>query len=582
MNIFSTRLAKAMTVGGFLALAVACTDEAPEIRIPIPPPDPVFMTTNVSLTAIGGFETGIFDNGAAEIVAFDPTTNQMFIVNSANATVDVVDISQPGLLISNGTINVAALGGSANSAAVSGSTLAVAIEASNPQDPGLVALYSTIAPFDLITTVTVGALPDMVTFTTDGETLLVANEGEPNDAYTVDPEGSVSIIDVSMAIAAVDDAAISDDMIIRTAGFGQYAFPDTDGGVPDGMTALPDGVRIFGPGASIAQDLEPEFIAAVGSTTAYVALQENNAIGVLDINTATFTNILPLGTKDHSAEGNGFDASDRDMAIDNGDVMDGINIALQPTMGLYQPDGIAVYAVNGQLFIVTANEGDTRDYAGFSEEARVGNLSLDPAAFPSAADLQMEQNLGRLQVTTVDGDSDGDGDVDTLFSIGGRSFSIFDTGGNLIFDSGDDFEQILATEFPADFNSDNDENSSFDSRSDNKGPEPEGVALLQIDQQIFAFIGLERMGGVMIYDVSNPAAPIFQNYVNTRNFAATVQNPDGTTNTSVGDLGPEGIVAIPAASSPTGAPILLVANEVSGTTRIFQVSFDTVEVTQDG
>lgn len=577
---WSTRLVNTVTASGLLLLAAACTDEAPEIRIPTPPPDPVFMTTNVSLTAIGGFETGIFDDGAAEIVAFDPATNQMFIINSATTTIDVVDISQPGLLVSNGTIDASAMGGGANSIAVSGTTLAVAIEANNPQEPGLVALYDTTAPFDLITTVTVGALPDMLTFTTDGTTLLVANEGEPNDAYTVDPDGSVSIIDVSMAIDAVTDTMITDEMIVSTATFERFSFPDADGNVPEDQVALPDGVRIFGPGASIAQDLEPEFIAAAGSTTAYVALQENNAIGILDIPSATFMSIVPLGAKDHSLEGNGFDASDRDMAIDNGDVMDGINIMQHPTMGLYQPDAIAVYAVNGQIFIATANEGDTRDYDGFSEEARVDDLTLDATVFPNAAELQMEQNLGRLQTTTVDGDTDGDGAVETIFSIGARSFSIFDTAGNLIFDSGDDFERITAERIPANFNSNNDENGSFDSRSDNKGPEPEGIALLQIDQQIFAFIGLERVGGIMIYDVSNPAEPIFQDYINTRNFDVDAENPDGSTNSAVADLGAEGLVAIPAGSSPTGTPLLLVANEVSGTTRIFQVMFDTIEVTQ--
>lgn len=254
---------------------------------------------------------------------------------------------------------------------------------------------------------------------------------------------------------------------------------------------------------------------------------------------------------------NGLDASDEDG---------GINIVNQPVFGLYQPDTIAAFEVEGATFFITANEGDSRD-----EDARVEDLALDPEVFPDAATLQLPENLGRLEVSTIDGDIDGDGDFDQLFAFGTRSFSIFDSLGNLVFDSGDQFEKITADLLPADFNSDNDENGSFDSRSDDAGPEPEGVAVGEVDGVLYAFIGLERIGGIVVYDISDPANSEFVQYINNRDFTVDVELPDGSTNPAVGDLGPEGLAFISAADSPTGQPLLAVGNEVSGTTTIFAI-----------
>jgi Ca2+-binding RTX toxin-like protein len=230
---------------------------------------------------------------------------------------------------------------------------------------------------------------------------------------------------------------------------------------------------------------------------------------------------------------------------------------------MYQPDAIATFAVNGETYIVTANEGDARDYDTFSEEVRVADLTLDPDAFPNADELQAEAALGRLTVTNTLGDPDGDGDFDQLFSFGARSFSIWDSAGNLVFDSGDDFERITAELLPDNFNSDNDENDSFDSRSDAKGPEPEGVVTGVVDGRTYAFIGLERIGGIMVYDVTDPVSPSFVQYINTRDFEGNAEA--GT----AGDLGPEGLVFIAAEDSPTGRPLLAVANEVSGSTTLY-------------
>ncbi len=254
-------------------------------------------------------------------------------------------------------------------------------------------------------------------------------------------------------------------------------------------------------------------------------------------------------------QSNGLDASNRD---------DAINIQNHPVFGLYMPDAITSFEVNGQTFYISANEGDAR-----SEDERIKDLTLDPDAFPDAEALQEDDVLGRLKVSTIDGDLDGDGDFDQLFSLGGRSFTIWDDKGNLVFDSGDDFEQITAKYRPDIFNSTNDENDP-DDRSDDKGPEPEAVTTGVIDGKTYAFIGLERVGGIMMYDVSDPSAPVFVDYLNNRTTAGDAEA--GT----AGDLGPEDIKFVAAEDSPTGAPMLIVSNEVSGS-----ISFYSVGTPQD-
>jgi hypothetical protein len=232
---------------------------------------------------------------------------------------------------------------------------------------------------------------------------------------------------------------------------------------------------------------------------------------------------------------------------------------------MYQPDTIANYKTRGQRYIVTANEGDARDYDGFSEEARIRNLDLDPVAFPDFEELQKNENLGRLNSTTTLGDVDGDGLFEELYAYGARSFSIWDTKGNLVYDSGSDFERIIAERIPDYFNSNNDDNDSFDARSDDKGPEPEALEIGRIFGRSYAFIGLERVGGIMVYDITDPHNVVFQDYVNNRDFSADAESP------AAGDLGPESIVFIPWNQSPTRSPLLAVGNEVSGTTTLYSV-----------
>ncbi len=497
-------------------------------------------TRSIHLELIGDYRTGVFDNGASEIVAYDPGSQRLFSINAADSTVDVLDVSDPANPTLLFAIDAKAFGDGANSVDVYQGNVAVAIQADPATDPGKVVFFDVNGAY--INDVTVGALPDAVTYTERGRYLVVANEGEPSSDYTVDPEGSVSIIDMRRNPARLTQADV------RTADFTAF-----------NNATLDPSIRIFGPGATVAQDLEPEFITTSRNQRfAYVTLQENNALAVVDLRRGEVLALLGLGFKDHSMSGNALDASDRDGAI---------NIANWPVFGMFQPDGIDSYRTRGGEFLVTANEGDARDYDAFAEEERVKDLTLDPTAFPNAADLQEDEAIGRLTVTNVNGDTNGDGTFEELYAFGTRSFSIWDARtGNLVWDSGDALEQITAAAYPDEFNSTNDENGTFDNRSDNKGPEPEGVVVGTVWGRPYAFIGLERIGGVVVYDITHPRAPQFVQYINPRDFAG---DPEADT---AGDLAPEGLAFVPANQSPTGNPLLFVGNEVSGSISVYEIS----------
>jgi len=509
-------------------------------------------TATGELELLGRYSSGIFDDGGAEIVAFDATTDKLFVVNSGDATVDILDLSDPANPSKLGTLTAEDqtdfVVGGANSVAVYNGLLAVAVEADTKQDAGRAYFYNT-ETMTFVAAVEVGALPDMITFTHDGANVLVANEGEPNDEYTVDPEGSVSIIAITDGVPAT---------AATTAGF--TSFNDSE------ATLKADGVRIFGPDATVAQDMEPEYITvSADNSTAYVALQENNALAIVDIASSTVSSIVALGYKDHSVEGNGLDANKEDKAA---------NIELQPLMGMYMPDTITSYTVDGETYIVTANEGDSRDYSGFSEESDLADLTLDTTAFTAdqIATLQdSDAGLGGLTVSAVDGDTDGDGDTDVIYSYGGRSFAIWNAAGELVFDSGDQIEQIVAETNPDYFNVSN-TNNKIDNRSDNKGPEPEGLAVGKVGNDTFAFVGLERQGGIMVFNISNPQAPEFLSYQLDRDFTVDIAEiEDGNLAAdAAGDLAPEGMTFVSAEDSPNGKALLIVGNEVSGTTTVYE------------
>jgi hypothetical protein len=491
--------------------------------------------SQIQLTPHGVFSAG--GSAAAEIPAYDAATKRVFSVNGAANRVDIIDIHDIDAPASLGSVLV---GGAPTSVAVKDGIVAVAVEGSPKTSPGKVVFLTTGG--SILSEVTVGSLPDMVTFTQNGRKVLTANEGEPNSYNqpdSVDPEGTVSIIDLSVGVENLTDANVT------TVHF--------DPAGVETPRVNPESIRHFGPNATFAQDMEPEYLAtSIDPRYAWVTLQENNAIAELDLVRGVFTKVTGLGFKDMNSAGNAFDASDRD----NGSGGPAIHIAGWPVYGMYMPDGIASYRAGGKTYLVMANEGDARDYTGYAEEIRVGSSSypLNATVFPNAADLKLTNNLGRLTVTLATGDDNpGEAGYERIMAFGGRSFTIRNTDGSLVYDSGGAFEQITSVQEPTLFNGES--GGGFDTRSDNKGPEPEGIALGRAYGRDYAFIGLERIGGVMVYDITNPDAPNFVQWA-----------------TSTGDFAPEGLVFVSALESPTNKPLVIVSSEVSGTVRIFEVS----------
>ena len=482
--------------------------------------DAPVATQEIGATLLGVANSGVGETGS-EVSAFDPATVRLFVTNGADEAVDIFDLTDPEFPVKIGQLDLSALAdfGGVTSVAVKNGLVAVAVPNADGTKDGQIAVYSTDGTF--LKSFAAGALPDMVTFSPDGSKILTANEGEP--VAGGNPKGSVTVVDLSSGL--------------ETAVVTQVGFTAFDGKEAD---LRADGVRVF-PGQTFSDDVEPEYVTvSADGSRAFVTLQEQNAVAVIDLATKTVTEILPLGTIDHSQAGSGIDASDRD---------DAINITTHPVFGMFMPDAITNYTVGGKTYFITANEGDDR-----GETARVKDLKLDPTAFPNAKEIQANSDLGRLTVSTIDGDIDGDGDYDKLYSYGTRSFTIFDDAGNMVFNSGDQFEKILAELNPALFNADN---GTFDGRSDNKGPEPEGVTLATIDGQVYAFVGLERASGIMVYNVTDPNAVSYVTYLDGLKF---------------GQVSPETLQVVTAADSPTHKPLLIVANEISGTTSIYELN----------
>ncbi|MCF8371541.1 MAG: choice-of-anchor I family protein [Bacteroidales bacterium] len=503
-------------------------------------------TQAISLNHVSSYQ--VTEGGSAEILAYDAVSQRLFVVNSVDTELAILDFSNPYAISAIDTIDMSVYGAGITSVACLNGVVAVTVD-NGPSANGLLAFFNTDGVFQ--TSVAVGNLPDHVSFTPDGNKLLTANEGQPSNDYLTDPEGTVSVIDISGGLSTLTQSNVT------TLNFNAF---DAQ------LAALKNaGVRVFGPNASVSQDFEPEYITYnQNSTKAFVTLQENNAIAVVDLGTLQITDIWPMGYKDHNLPGNEFDGSDK---------TDTIIFANWPVKGMYMPDALAYYEVAGQGYYVTANEGDSRDYSGYSEETDVASLILDSAAFPNAYTLQSKYGIGRLKTTTSMGDTDNDGDNDEIYVFGGRSFSIYNAStGIQVYDSGDDMELIIASHpvWSALFNASN-SNNNYKNRSDDKGPEPETVTIHEVNGIPYAFIALERIGGVMTYDISNPASPVFVDYVNSRDLGAD----EG------GDLGPEGIIFISYNNSPIDTSLVVVANEVSGTVSVFSVIGETYPTPAD-
>ena len=525
-----------------------------------------------ALEFIGRYDSGSGEAGS-EIVAYDRSTRTMLVTNGATNMIDIVSLAQPSTPTLVGQIDLDPYGvGVQSVAANAGRAVAVVAGAKDAGvaeptvlDPGA-AVFFDIRTRRVLGTAPTGALPDGVTWSDDGETVVVANEGEPRCVTVGDrlpttdptlaenPEGSVTVIEIDdlrprrfdVDVDQVDFRAFNDQMdVLRTAG-----------------------VRVgTWPGATVAQDLEPEY-PTISGDRAYVTLQENNAIATIDLDRGRVVAISPLGLKDHSSEANALDPSDRDGTPTVFGQLTG------PVSGMYMPDAVDAMRFRRSTYLFTANEGDGREYFSnlanvdeiegveqdtcFVDEARLRSLSLDPTVFTDPT-LRDNAKFGRLKVTSEFPSVAGTGGYTALASYGGRSMSIWTAAGQLVWDSGSFFEQMVHSADSASWPTDGPiplwATAQYDTRSDDKGPEPEGLVLGEHRGRTFAFVGLERAGGVVVFDVTDPRSPVFQQWLKV-----------------AGDISPEGLTFVPANSAPSRKPLVLVAHEISGTTSVLQLN----------
>jgi DNA-binding beta-propeller fold protein YncE len=546
----------------------------------------VAATDPEALLSLLGRADGLAGNAGAEIASLDTKEKRLYVTNGATTKIDIFNVEDPDSPLLITSVSLSALGATdIQSVTAKNGLVAVATSVGgDKQAPGKIFLLNSDGEIDARAPegIVVGSLPDSVHFTPDGKKLVTANEGEPLDyclvdgvlPLTKDPHGSISIIDLAgneLESTTLDFSAFDDDIdAIKSAGG-----------------------RIFGPNASVSQDIEPEYVAITpDSTTAFVTLQENNAVAKVDLTTGEISRIFGLGYKDHSQPENGLDASDKDSATSTAE----IKIEPRNVKGMYLPDAIRVFEKDGETYFVTANEGDAREYPCLlggtdpsddeAEDSRVASVGV-------AAPLELADAangvLGRLKVTTMyPATYDDAGDFTSLYSFGTRSITVWkEPQGNnspiapaeLVSDTGDDFEQLLAVEIPtyfnADWNTSTGRINALDARSTSKGPEPEGLTVGAIAGHQYAFVGFERVGGVAMVDISDPAAPVVVDYLNTSDPTA-IAGPDFKDSvTSVtglaGDVSPEGLSFVRASDSPNGRPMIVISHELSGTTSMYEV-----------
>lgn len=496
-----------------------------------------YNSENGKIQYLGSYSVGASnpDGGVAEIVKYNSDNQKMYIVSGQEQQIDIVDLSglkDGDTSFSNAvSLKLDAMAaehgfdcGDITSVDVNTQRdlIAVAVQAAAYNQAGAVVLLDYDGNYQ--THFSTGVQPDMVCFTPDGNAVLTADEGEPRNGYEAgeDPAGSITMVDLSQGI---------DNATAQTVGFEKFD-AQRDNLVNEGV--------LLKTGLMPSQDFEPEYIAvSADSKTAYVSLQEANSIAVFDLTEQEFISVKSLGLKDHSQAGNEIDALRNDQVELK---------TMENLYGVYMPDGIACVNIGGVDYILTANEGDASEW---EEYANIKEVSLDP----DAKDTEV------LDAGKIDGLDDQDGTVN--FMLGGRSFSILRASDlTTVYESGSDFENITAQSWnKAFFNTSNDE-VGMDKRSAKKGPEPEDIKTLQVGETTYAFIGLERISGVMMYDISDPANATYVDYISTRDYSEDIK----------GDVSVEGLCTIPAQSSPTGYPLILAAHEVSGTVAVYSLT----------
>ena len=525
------------------------------------------------LKFVGRYVTGAGLAGA-EISAVDTASKRLFITNGAKNTIDIVDISnlkKPKLIKAVSFTSAGATG--IQSVAAKNGVVLVAAQMASATSAGRIFVMDVNGKLraGLASGIEVGVLPDHVSISPNGNYAIVANEGQPanycltNGALpeTTDPLGSISIINLS-----------SKTPTAKTIDFKSYEERK------NGITYA--GGRIFGPNASLAQDIEPEYAAfSADSTYAYVTLQENNSIATVDVESGTIINIVGLGVKNHNLFNAGLDSSDRDNKID---------IVARNIQGMYLPDAIGTVDAGGNTYMITANEGDAREYACLLGGTDATKVEAEDPRLADVADTTVDSTFkgsgiaGRMKVTqfspaNISGETiRSTTKVKDAFSFGTRSFTVWKSNLNngvfpadRVFDSGDAIERIITQERPlgvfnADWNTSTGFINGFESRSASKGPEPEGLAIGKAYGRTWMVLALERDNGLMLYDMTNPVKPMFRQYINKAVPGGNIQ--DGT----AGDVSPEGVLFLEADQSPTGKPMVVVSYELSGSVAFFELT----------
>jgi DNA-binding beta-propeller fold protein YncE len=514
--------------------------------------------------------------GGAEISAYDAATSRIYVTNGATNQIDIVDISNPAAPKKVKSLDLASKGVTGiQSVAAKNGTIAIAASMASSQAPGKVFLADIDG--ELLDSapngVDVGSLPDHVTFSPDGQFVLSANEGEPKSycltdgklPTTTDPNGSVSIIDVNAATPVATTLTFE-------------AFNDRASAIAF------EGGRIFGPNATVAQDLEPEYISvSPDSKYAFVTLQENNMIATIDLESKEILNLTALGYKDHSKAGNGLDSNNKDLAA---------AIAPKSTMGMYLPDAIASTRAGGVNFLFTANEGDSRSYPCVLGGTNTTTIQDEDASFSKIADssvastLTADAGIGQLKTTpfapaSVAGSPvTSSTKVKSAYSFGTRSFSVWKSNtvsgifkADLVYDSGDLLENLAkekrGTLFNADWDTTTGAIKAIDARSAAKGPEPEGIAVGGAYNRKWMALTLERDGGVVLFDVTKPETPKYVDYINTS--IPTGNIVTGKATATAGDVSPEGVMFVQPLDSPTATALVIVSYELSGTVAIYEI-----------
>lgn len=483
------------------------------------------------------------DGGVAEIVTYNKKDKVFYLVSGVTQSIDLVKINSDGSTERKKRIEIGKIledkninAGDVTSVSYSDekNLLAVAVQDEDYKNNGHIVILDKDGNYK--EAYECGVQPDMVTFTKDGKYIISADEGEPREGYVngIDPKGSVTIIDVENKSTNKVEFNINR------------------------VEALNNGV-LLKKDSNPAEDLEPEYIAVSDDNkTAFISLQENNAIASIDIESGDINYVKGLGFIDHSLEGNEIDAvrgKGKNAKID---------IKNDNFLGTPMPDGIAFLSKNGKDYILTANEGDAREWG--KKKNKYENTKSKK--FDEKADKKTEY---------LDNDKTDGLDENKIYLLGGRSFSIYDASDlTRVYNSGSDFEKITARIFPDFFNTSNDEDKGpdeLDARSNKKGPEAENITVLNIKDKTYAIVGLERISGIMIYDITDPSNPVYKDYFNNRIFIKSVKGGEEIGLEKRGNIGPEGLCAIEAKDSPTGKPLALVANEVSGTVQVIEFNY---------